>query len=65
MKLLNKLKYNLSKYNKLELITTIVSSILLAWFILSFFNIVNNNMSTHTYAKWNLIILTEELFKLF
>ncbi|HHT98193.1 MAG TPA: hypothetical protein GXZ90_09915 [Clostridiales bacterium] len=63
MKLLNKLKYDLSKYNKLELLTTLISAALLIWFVLSFFNIVSNNMSTHTYAKWNIIIILNNYFK--
>lgn len=65
MKLLNKLKYDLSKYNKLELITAAISAMLLIWLILSFFNITNNNMTTCIYAEWNLIILIQELFESF
>ena len=63
MKLLSKIKYDLSKYNKLELIISAISSILLIWFILSFINITSNNMTTYTYAEWNLIIILQELFK--
>ena len=62
---LDRIKRYISKYTIYELISlifAIIAIIMAAWFTLSFFDIVFNNLTTHTYQPWNIIIFLADKF---
>lgn len=59
---LNRFKLYLNRFTAFEIALTIISSLVVTWFILSFLDIVSNNLTTHTYAAWNIIDILANRF---
>jgi hypothetical protein len=59
---LNYFKRYISRYSRLELVGIVFTLLMSLWLILSYMDIVANNLSTYTYAKWNIIILLSNIF---
>lgn len=59
---LNRFKRYLNRFTAFEIALSIISSLIVIWLVFSFVDIVNNNLTTYTYAEWNLIDILSNKF---
>lgn len=59
---MSRIKRYISRYTAFEIAATTLILMFGLWLLLSFVDVINNNMGTCIYAKWNLLIILSDRF---
>ena len=59
---INRITRYLQRYTAFEIAATTIILLIGLWFMLSFIDIFSNNLTTNTYASWNIINILADKF---